>query len=176
MKLNNKGLSIVELIIGAALISVVIIFLYRLLIDINHEVNNTNYAIHNQSIRFEIIENVSKDFTDETIKNLSVSSGNITISYERGVSTVLDVTDKDLVLTNKDNIKTKWTFDRAVSDVTNMYVCYSELSVNNYSLKIEIPIYTNNFDNIHEANNYLDDISLVYVGSISDVTGIDICS
>ena len=46
--LNKKGTSLIEVIISIALISIVLVFMIRLLIDLNNEENNNEYAVNNQ--------------------------------------------------------------------------------------------------------------------------------
>ena len=58
MKLNNKGLTLVELIISIVLVVVVMLFMYKLLSDVNNEKNDDSYAQENRVIRAEIIKKV----------------------------------------------------------------------------------------------------------------------
>ena len=48
--LNKKGSSLLELIISIALISVVMGFLVKLLVDLNNKDTNSDFAINNQVI------------------------------------------------------------------------------------------------------------------------------
>ena len=48
MKLDNKGITLVELIVSIALISIVIMFLFRLLVDVRYSDNTTDYNRDNQ--------------------------------------------------------------------------------------------------------------------------------
>ena len=47
--LNKKGTSLIEVIISIALISIVLVFMIRLLIDLNNEENNNEYAVNNHN-------------------------------------------------------------------------------------------------------------------------------
>ena len=58
MKLNNKGVTIIELIVSIALISVVMLFMYRLLADVTFQKDNDYFASVNQEQRIEIIDNM----------------------------------------------------------------------------------------------------------------------
>ena len=87
MKLNKKGVSIIELIISVALISVVMLFMYRLLSDITFEKDNDTFAFLNQERRVTIIKNVEKTISnDNTITAISVSGS--TISFKNGSTAV----------------------------------------------------------------------------------------
>ena len=48
MKLNNKGMTLVELLISIALIGIVLTFLFQMLNDLHLETENNNYAYNNQ--------------------------------------------------------------------------------------------------------------------------------
>lgn len=64
MKLNNKGVTLVEIIISVALISIVLIFLFSLLIQVNNENSDnevkSSYLV-NQST---FIKQIEEDFLD----------------------------------------------------------------------------------------------------------------
>ena len=49
-KMNNKGSTLLELIISIALISVILVFMVRLLVDLNDSETNNKYAKKNQSL------------------------------------------------------------------------------------------------------------------------------
>lgn len=89
---NQKGVTIVEIVVSVALISLVIIFIFNLMItvkNINDDSNSTSTNIINQNI---IIRKVQADFKDleltkvdscssDDIKNLMVSNYNQKTSY-----------------------------------------------------------------------------------------------
>ena len=58
MKLDNKGISIIELIISISLISVVMLFLYNLLSNVTFEKDDDYFASLNQANRIEIISTI----------------------------------------------------------------------------------------------------------------------
>lgn len=80
MKLNNKGITLVEIIISVALISIVLVFLFSLLIQVNNE-NSENEVkstyLVNQST---FIKQIEEDFLDYNLSNGEVcNSSNIII-------------------------------------------------------------------------------------------------
>ena len=58
MKINNKGITLTELIISIALISIVILFLFRLLVDVRHVNNDTDFDRENQQTRAIILKTI----------------------------------------------------------------------------------------------------------------------
>lgn len=99
MKLNNNGITLTEIIISIALISIVLIFLFSLLVTVNDindesEVNST-YLI-NKSL---ILKNIESDLTKATsieIKNCTPKSAGGTIissfyeAYDGYINTITD--------------------------------------------------------------------------------------
>ena len=61
MKLNNKGVTIVELLVSLALLSVVLMFLYNLLSNVTFEKNTDFIANSNQANRIDIINTIEND-------------------------------------------------------------------------------------------------------------------
>ena len=55
--LNKKGVTLAEVIVSIALISVVLVFMVKLLIELNNAETNTTYAKNNQITRAEILYN-----------------------------------------------------------------------------------------------------------------------
>ena len=67
MKLNNKGITLVEIIISVALISIVLVFLFTLLIQINNE--NADNEIKSSYLvnQSTFIKQIEEDFLDDTL-------------------------------------------------------------------------------------------------------------
>ena len=82
MKLNNKGITLVEIIIAIALISIVLLFLFILLVnvnDINEESElNSSYLI-NKSL---IIKNIEEDLNNSTEITISNCINDVTSIYD----------------------------------------------------------------------------------------------
>lgn len=64
MKLNNKGITLVEIIISVALISIVLIFLFSLLIQVNNE--NADNEVRSSYLvnQSTFIKQIEEDFLD----------------------------------------------------------------------------------------------------------------
>lgn len=80
MKLNKKGITLVEIIISIALISIVLIFLFSLLVDVkdmNDEASvNSDYLI-NKAL---ILKNIEEDL--DNAESLTINSCEINIFYK----------------------------------------------------------------------------------------------
>lgn len=171
-KLNNKGTTIVELIVSLALISVVLIFMFRLLIDVNNEQTNNDFAIDNQIVRAEIIKNIESEMTSKVLKNISSSGSTasnliIKFTFGDGTSSTLSATDSSLTYTNTLAQTKRWTMDNCTLYPNSAKVSLTK-DGNIYAINIDIEIHTTNDLNNHAKNNTIDDITLSYIGYTSD--------
>lgn len=88
MKLDNKGITLVEIIISVALIAIVLIFLFTLLIQINNENSDneikSSYLVNQSSF----IKQIEEDFLDyHLIDGGKCSDRGINIYYTSGETT-----------------------------------------------------------------------------------------
>lgn len=174
IKLNNKGTTLVELIISIVLISVVIVFMFQLLIDLNNEELNNDFAINNQIIRAEIIKFINEDLANYTLSNIKDNSSNsnilnIEITYKENKKTLIEAHQDYIVITNAANKKQRWDIKDATLYPNKAFV-YT--TINNtskiYSLNFNMEIHTVNDNNTTGNNNIIDDISISYIGSTTD--------
>lgn len=84
MKLNKKGMTLVEIIISIALISIVLVFLFSLLVDVkdmNDEASiNSDYLINKALILKNIEEDLDKTTTELKINTCEI--GNFYTTYD----------------------------------------------------------------------------------------------
>lgn len=172
MLLNKKGTSLVELIVSVALISVVLIFMFRLLLDLNNEQTNDDFAKENQINRAEILRAVGNDLNNNTISSISsigstTDTMHVNFYYKNGTKTSLTINETTLTLLNSNNETRKWTFKDSTfyPNKANVYVKQDN---NIYSIIIDLEIHTNNDNNTIGNNNTLDDLSITYIGYIND--------
>ncbi len=161
MKLNNKGLTITELLVSIALVSVVMIFVYMMLDSVNDDYYNSDFAINNQTIRLEIIKSIQNNLLDETVENITYNNNEIIIEYINKSSSI-NITSESLIFINKNGIKTKWTMDEAY--ISNDVLINSAVVGEHIKYEINIPIYTDNNKNNSINNNKVDDIIINYYG------------
>lgn len=185
-KLNNKGLTLVELIISVVLIVIVMFFMYRLLNDVNAEKNDNNYAQENSLNRGEIIKEVEEDMFGKTITAISANKSgsnlvlNMTLTNkENNISQnlVITISNKEFKYKISSVKERKWTMKNATLNTAKITVKYTENSATNtYSLLLLIPVYTDNDANRecnHCSNNVVDDIIISHMadGSIPALRG-----
>ncbi|MEG1288568.1 MAG: prepilin-type N-terminal cleavage/methylation domain-containing protein, partial [Bacilli bacterium] len=135
-KLNKKGTTLVELIISVALISVVLMFMFKLLIDINNDQTNNTFANKNQINRAEIIKTIETDLTNKTITKINSNGSNktnlnINFSFSDGSTSKIIATENSFIYKSKtsNNIETtnkKWTIESATLYTNSAKVYYSK--------------------------------------------------
>lgn len=191
MKLNNKGMTLMELLISIALIGLILVFLLQLLNDLEHEVDNNNYAFNNQINRAEAIYTIESDLqkynlvgiedasNDENIvikfhyiKNNDIVTAILTSSKKEYEDEFLDIKNKYyLRYTSYNGEKYSWEMKGARIDTCGLFNYYIDNSSNNYYFKINIPIYNSVYHekNNEDKNNAVDDIEITYAGNKNDL-------
>ena len=178
MKLNKKGISLIELLVSIILISIVLVFLFQILGDLRDETANNDYAYNNQVNRMEIIKTIEDDLIKYDligVKDETDELGYIKITFdyhpeESNLQSSLIIkkdNDKDTVTyTNVLGEKNSWTMQSAEIDKCYEFTYYKENeNSNSHYFKINIPIYNKPYheDNNAEKNNPVDDIEITYL-------------
>jgi len=191
MKLNNKGMSLVELLISIVLIGIVLTFLFSLLTDLKNETDNNNYAYNNQVNRTEIIYNIEKDLLKYTLLGVEDASSNnkliLKFHFKKGDNkqiTILEseeVTYKDefgdnnskyyLKYTDYDGNLNTYLMKGARINTCGKFVFDVDNYSNTYHFKINIDVYNNPYHerNNEDKNNAVDDIELTYLNYLDEL-------
>lgn len=176
--MNNKGSTLLELIISIALISVILVFMVRLLVDLNDSETNNKYAKKNQVIRAEILRTIENDLQNKTIVNISDNSTTsnliITIIFDDNKQSSISILKDKLTYKNTDSKTRTWTLKEGYFDITKIPAFFNQ-DENIYSLIIDIPVYTTNEFNTKDNNNLLDDILVSYIGRTKDLNTLPNC-
>ena len=178
MKINNKGISLMELLVSIILISIVLVFLFQILTDLKDETSSNDYSYNNQINRMEIIKAIEDDLTKYDLLGVSDETdelGYIKITFyyypnESNLQSSLIIkreNDKDTVTyTNILKEKNKWIMQGAEISKCYEFSYYKENSnSNSHYLKIHIPVYNKPYheDNNEKKNNPIDDLDIVYL-------------
>lgn len=171
MKLNKKGSTLLELIISISLIAVILVFLTRLLVDLNNTQTNSDYAKNNQLIRAEILRSIENDLNSNTLTGISDASTSdklvINFTFNSGTSQIS--TTKDKFTYTSINGKTRtWTMDGGIIYPNKATLTYKESDNLIYTLILDIEVHTSNDNNKYNNNNLLDDILITYIGKYND--------
>ncbi len=169
--MNKKGITLIEIIISVSLISVVMLFLFRLLTDMQYEEDHASFAKENQLIRTEVIKKVQDDFMNLDLKNASLSGDKrtITFTFKDNSTKTLSLNDRSINYNNEQtwnlegNESTKIDLSKiSLEKKTQDTGCNSAsvgLNCSSYfSIRIVLPVTTG------EKENIIDDIEFFYVG------------
>ena len=174
--LNKKGVTLAEVIISIALISVVLVFMIKLLIELNNMETNNIFAKNNQVNRAEILRTINNDLLDKTLVNISSTNSSqnelvITFEFSDSISQIeaTSTTFRYIVYAEDGSTESVRTWDMNDCDVyverANLYYIKDD---NIFTLNLNIQIHTANDQNNATTNNILDDINLSYIGNSSD--------
>lgn len=98
---NNKGLTLVELIVSVALISIVIVFLFQLLIELRYQTLNDTTKIEYKVASTLITKKIQSTLMEEQIEIINACDGTNTclkITFSSGSYLEIKVTDENKVL------------------------------------------------------------------------------
>ena len=138
---NNKGITLVELIVSIALISIVIMFLFRLLVDVRYNENNMDFNRKNQQTRAIILKNIQTDFLERKIvKFVDNSNENqfiLRITYADSSEAELIVEENLITYTNEMGSE-KWNLEKEKESTHFGIHCVSySTSLSDPTLKVE---------------------------------------
>ena len=161
MKLNNKGFTLIELIVSIALMSVVLLFLYNLLADITFEKDNDYMATVNQRQRIDIIDYIEERLSKIQIANYNIADGENIYFHTNNLADEIGiyVVAKNQIQVSDKQFKIKGGTFGKIS-------CKTTSDVNPTYVECTVPIYTTSINNrlLNEGgkeinnNNTLDDI------------------
>ena len=131
--LNKKGMTLLEIIISIALISVVMLFLFSLLNDIQYESKHSSYAKDFLVSRATIIKDVQEDILNNNITNVgqvNADANKTTLNFEMGNGTYtgmnLEVESKKITYKNAEGEKESFSLsndnDEEVFDFANIKI------------------------------------------------------
>lgn len=192
MKLNNKGMSLMELLVSIVLISIVLSFLFQLLIDLKAETDNNNYVYNNQVNRTDVIYTIEKDLNKYTLLGVEdASTGEdiiINFHYRKGSDGISIATLKSAKEEYNDELgttKTKyylryvnysgenfsWEMKGAELDTCGSFNYYIDNLSNSYYFKLNIYLYNGVYHdkNNKEKNNAVDDIEITFASDKNEL-------
>lgn len=159
--MNKKGLTILELVISIAFISLIVLLLIKIFFSID-KLNTGDYARDDEIKRVEIIKNIESDFLELKLNGLNINKS----ASETSISFKYEDSFKELKITNNkityDNIAYVLESSNATYSLCPLYN-FRELDSNYYLLEITIPVLINN-----KNTSLNDDIVLTYIGLKND--------
>ncbi len=185
---NKKGITLIELLVTLLLVSIVVVFIYRLILNVNSQTTNPEFAMSNQTIRTEIIRTVEADLVSHDITKLEVVQQDEDNNYnpsiyfvEKDKKSVLSIIDeKSIQYTSFAGQTQRWevvdcfiNFDPS-EEGEKSGIVYSQNGVGNSTAAVTVNIVISN-ENEHnsglteENNNLKDDILISYLAHNNDL-------
>lgn len=164
MKLNNKGVTIIELLVSVALVSVVLMFLYNLLSNVTFEKTTDFIASTNQANRIDIITTIENDLildNDVELVESQTTARKVVMKGKNGKYQIV-ITDDTLKYSVKGVLQNTWKIKGGkFGDIE----CISEGDKTKVIqiTQCTIPVYTTNVNNKKDNNNTLDDIIFSFI-------------
>ena len=187
MRLNNKGLTLVELLISIILVGIVLSFLFQLLIALKDETEYNDFAFNNQVNRLEVIYAVQSDLSQYVLTGVEDASegdnflinfyfqkdGEPKEAFLKSEKKPKDSINEDryyLSYTNVEGITTTWLMKNATIDKCGNFTYLKDS--NNYYFILNLLIYNSiyNEKNNSNFNNIIDDIGISYAGNSSNLS------
>ena len=109
MKFNKRGMTLVELVVSIALLSVVLGFLFKIVLEVKNESNNAGFAIKNQVIRAEIIKTIQDEVLSMGESLDSCGSDREYVKFYFGTSITFSEDRRTITLNKCDGAKRSWT-------------------------------------------------------------------
>lgn len=174
--MNKKGMTLVELIVSMALISIIIMFLFKLFVDVRHVDNTRNYTRSNAQKRAIILNRVQTDFLERGLAGITDSGNNssITITFrflDNTTATLSFATDSggNYVSYRNSSTDEKWYIKTDNDTTTFNFNCvkYTFLEAPNneyFAMRFSVPIVA-----VKGSPNIIDDLEFSYVGRTSGV-------
>ena len=144
--LNKKGMTLLEIVISIALISVVMLFLFSLLNDLQYESKHTSYAKDFLVSRATIIKDVEEDILNNNITNVmpvNVDANKTTLNFFVGSDPSnmnLEVESKKITYKNAAGEKESFSLSK---DNDEEVFDFANIKINSYAgSKIYKPVDT----------------------------------
>jgi len=177
--INKRGSSLVELIVSIALISVIMVFLMRLIIDLNNKNTNSTYAKEDALARSEVLRMIENDLSSKRITNVTSTGSSSTslvikFTFKDDKTSTITATEANIAYSSSEGENRSWTMEDGTIYVNKANVDF-ESQEPFYSFVIDIEVHTTNEKNDIDNNNSLDDFLISYIGSTDDYKGTFNC-
>ena len=127
--MGNKGITLIEIIISVGLISVVMLFLFNLLLDMEHESTYSSYLKENQVNRSNIIRTVEEDLLNNKLNDVRLNEGEneSTVEFDFGSFVTRLIVEKDRITYKEDTwLLEKGGNEGAYYDFANIKISKSD--------------------------------------------------
>ena len=183
MNLNNKGITLVELLVSIVLVSVVLVFIVQLITDLKNETQGNDFAYNNQLNRTEVLYTLQNDLNNNYLVGVEDKSADdielhfyykgpkgdqdtVLKSYYTTKKNVIGEDEKIYYISYKDinGLLSTWEMKGAALNPCGTFTYYIDTLSNNYYFKLNFEIYNYVYHprNNQNRNNLVDDIEISF--------------
>ena len=183
MKLNKKGITLMELMVTIILIGIVLLFLFQLLLSIKGETETNTFAYNNQYNRTEELYKIVQDIRKNNLTGIFpiASTNKILLGYKFTFTEDRDSTmtiEKEgnkyyLYYDDINNNKNRWQMKSVnIDPCVNFIVRKGEGTNDQFYFKLAIRMYNNPYHELNNKkyNNLVDDLEIMGLGYKGDIT------
>ncbi len=124
--MKSKGLTIIELLVSIVLLSVVMIFVFALLIDIRQEEQRSNFSSADLLNRSIIMQNIQEILLENGLTDIAFTSNSnsqtFTMTHKTSKKTIITIEENKLTLNYNGDIEA-WILESSVYDFN--LTCYA---------------------------------------------------
>lgn len=166
---NNRGITLLELMVSISLISIIVLFLFALLVDVKNADNRRDFDRENQQNRALILKTIQTEFLERELiglRDLGSDSNHLklTFTYNDDSEGILEVYKDSVSYKDGNGNIEKWPLKKGNSTTYYNVSCVSYLYKNSgafFSIKISIPLV------VQKSNkNAIDDLEFFYLSYI----------
>lgn len=147
MKLNKKGMTLVELIVSIGLLSIIMAFLFKIILDVKYEKDLSGFADNNQINRAEIVKTIQDDLLNQNLVSYTSTRDYVFFRYANETKT-LHISNDTLTYSDR-----KWT----IKDEDYSYGNIEVEQIGDSYVKIIIPVTSD-----LEEDSSIDDIEIFF--------------
>lgn len=180
---KKRGVTLVEFVISLALVTIVLLFLFNLLLDVQYTTKNGSFARDNQINRASILRTVLDDFSELGLVGMTDTGSNanrliLKFSFQDGTNKTLTVQEKMVSygdekwsMKSSNSVTTYQTscipyqFVNHPSSSSNQTSCTSETCSDYFYIQFRIPVVIGD-----HKDNTMDDLDFFYVGESSSIS------
>ena len=135
--LNKKGITLIEIIVSIGLISIVMIYLFNLLVDMQYEEDHSSYAKDNVVNRATIIRIVQDDFMKYGLQAVNqYTSDSISFTFNDGSIRTMNITANSISYNGE-----TWLLDsnnnEEIYDVDHIEIASSPSNTCSYIMNVD---------------------------------------
>lgn len=139
MKLNDKGMTLIELIISFAILALLVFSMLGTVISVKKKASDEAFSKEMAEFKSTLVKDIEDDLIKNTVNNVTCSDHTCTITYDDSTTTTITVSSTDKTITFNNIIYDIPNKDQISLGVINMGV--TTIDGTRSLLTIDVPYY-----------------------------------